>query len=300
MKWLSFAVSRVFRLVPLFYVLVAIMVVLGLARGVTDWTADPVELARRISGWLFFTIRTGPGFDTDETTWLIVGGVAWTLRYEWAFYLALPLAAAIFTKARSWPAAIVAVLAIALLVRATRFYPLQPEHFRAFLGGIVTAYWIRSPRLRQIARSRLFGAAGLAAAVIVLCQYEMTRPDIIALLTLLFIGLTCENPLFKILCAAPLRWMGEISYGLYLLHGLFIWAGVYVFAPLVSGRPVSDLTVCLYAAAATPLLVALATFLNIAVEQPGIDLGRHVANHRWRRGLTNPECRLTNAPSGVR
>ena len=91
--WRRLYVSRVLRLAPLFVVL--------RRRCSGSMALAPSGFRLRVSApravletlqWLTFTIAGMPNLNRAPTS--LIGGPAWSLPYEWWFYLSLPLAGA--------------------------------------------------------------------------------------------------------------------------------------------------------------------------------------------------------------
>jgi peptidoglycan/LPS O-acetylase OafA/YrhL len=90
--------------------------------------------------------------------------------------------------------------------------------------------------------------------------------------------------LFGLLVSRPARRLGDISYGIYLLQGLALVAvlgsGFVHFTALAS--PLYYWSLVLLAEMA---LIAIATLAHVAIERPGIALGRHVVGLLPKRSL---------------
>jgi peptidoglycan/LPS O-acetylase OafA/YrhL len=89
--WKAFFIGRFFRIAPLYYV-VLVFVFLTVAY-LSDWRVvdSPQVISLAVAKWLLFTIPTAAPLNGHTDSWLIMAGVTWSLRYEWCFYLALPL-----------------------------------------------------------------------------------------------------------------------------------------------------------------------------------------------------------------
>ncbi|MBV8652475.1 MAG: acyltransferase, partial [Alphaproteobacteria bacterium] len=98
----------------------------------------------------------------------------------------------------------------------------------------------------------------------------------------------------NLLLAPPLRFLGRISYSLYLLHLIPVY--LISIALVDFGLPYDKLSSQLLDLALTiPSSIALAAFGYWAIERPSIRAGRHVAARlpeAWRqRRFTPPESR---------
>jgi peptidoglycan/LPS O-acetylase OafA/YrhL len=182
--------------------------------------------------------------------------VAWSLSYEIFFYLFLPLLIALL-GIRSWKAkfrpVFFAVIAVAYLGFCfLGFYP-RPR-LVMFLAGILLYDLFRSVPIRQsIMRFVDFG--GLTALVTTFGviyfislspsllrslprfdEYSWTYRELvlyIGFFVFVFCCLKATGILRNIFSWTPLRWLGNMSYSYYLIHGLTLkaaalFAGIFV------------------------------------------------------------------------
>jgi exopolysaccharide production protein ExoZ len=180
--------------------------------------------------------------------------VAWSLSYEWFFYLLLPLVVLSLglckwrRRTRCWFFFSVAVLLLAANIAfpATFYFPSNPgreSHVEAvmFAAGILIFEAIEAQNIWRWkagaldAAALLLGAgAVLAGAIAGIAKLQIAAPDpriseIEALLSAaLFVGysmlvfgaLTPGTMVARALSTDPLRWLGNMSFSFYLIHGL--------------------------------------------------------------------------------
>lgn len=280
MNWGRFYLSRIFRLAPLYLVAIVVLTSIVFARSGGQLLESKRMLATRLVDWLFFTVRFGPDINLFPNTWQIMAGVTWSLRYEWLFYFTLPVLGVVVTGARQWKAVLISVALIALMARLTRFDPLSFTISRAFLGGIVAAHWIRAEKLQALGAHAAFGGFALAClAVVMIANPSGYSTWSLGLLTVFFVAVACDNRLFGFLRGAAARWLGEVSYGIYLLHGILLWVAMRQVLPIfVDPQQLGDGWFWGMAIALVPLLILATSALNLWVERPGIALGRKVAD----------------------
>lgn len=188
--------------------------------------------------------------------------VAWSLSYEMAFYLTLPVVLAA-SGARRWPplARIAALLGAVVLTQVVDW-----SHPRMGMFGC----GMLLVELTALVQGRLRDARWLDALALV------TVPLCVALLlagpswpvhfAALFLGsfVLCaaafgrEGMVARLLSFTPLRWLGNISYSYYLLHGLVL---AVLFVAL---RPVAPLLRAIGGEASYWLLLAPAFLLTVA------------------------------------
>lgn len=276
MDWAGFITARLFRLYPVYLVMLALIVTATFVTAAVHRTHGPVAVP--LIGWLTM-FGTGDMNGVPRTT-LMVAGVTWSLRYEWLFYLALPLLGLVFARTRQPLAAglsVAAILAVIFVLHARYSAGIA----LSFAGGIAAAYYVRRPRLVQAAAGTAPALAALAAllAVIVLLPTAYTWQATLGL-TVFFTVVASGNDLWGLLRRPGLLWLGDITYSIYLLHGFVLWVVFQAWLPGIAGQPGLFLGLVVLIDIA---IVAVATLTFLAVERPGILLGRHVYRRLGQR-----------------
>lgn len=167
--------------------------------------------------------------------------VAWSLSYEMFYYLALPLLVAVFKlRERSSVWRVTFFLAIAVVFASYTVVNDGPVHLIMFISGILLYEALRNSRMRA---SSTAGLVGLIAAPLGMLLPIGEPVGSAVKVGIMFVGffvlcLACfrtpEAWLPKAFSWTPLRWLGNMSYSYYLLHGLVLlggFMGLEIFMP---------------------------------------------------------------------
>ncbi|WP_417070263.1 acyltransferase family protein [Niveibacterium terrae] len=287
LAWTELYLARLARLLPLYVFALLAMLVLCFELSGGRLQLPLLVLAGQLGHWMLFTLIQAPELNAVAASTQMLAGVVWSLRYEWMFYLALPVLALLTGAWRALGAAVFGGGVLALLLWAG-----NPATFAdwsrllCFVGGIIAAWWVRRPALRALARGPVAAVFALLALGGEIAFFDSPFATVPLLgLSVFFVVVASGNELFGLLRLRAAVWLGEISYSVYLLHGLLLWL---VFrhprmAPI--WQQVSLLTYCSTVLGLAMLLVAFASMTCIRIEWPGIRLGRSAClAWRIRRG----------------
>lgn len=264
--WARLLVGRFMRLAPLYLFAMAIMLT------IIAWTTSghlrvPVSsLVKAVASWLSFSIPGRPDINTMPGT-LVTSGVTWSLVYEWFFYLALPALALLFRAG-------VPLLYLGLSaasIAAVSAWNLEWRIAQAFLGGMVASVLVRSETFCRHARKGVFSLLILGCGYMVVTDYISAyerRP--LALLSLVFVLIAAGNDLFGILSRAGSRVLGELAYGIYLLHGILLFTTFQLLLDTHVVQAMSPETHWLLIMALTVALVLICFATFRWIEAPGM------------------------------
>jgi len=199
--------------------------------------------------------------------------VAWSLSYEFFFYLLVPLVIALSAMRRWQPRQRIAFLVFA---SAAGFVAagIYESHVRLlmFVAGMLLYELITLQTRRPPAYSGLFALVVTVIALPALKQLGVPGVWRYVLLYLGFLLLCWEcfarsGVAARLFSWAPLRWYGNMSYSYYLIHGLALKGAFMVFAALF---PFSEWRGLFWLLAAPMFLISLlpAALLFIWVEKP--------------------------------
>jgi len=307
----NFYARRTLRIFPLYYVTLLIFLVIApaIAPRHGGWQPLHYPLARHC--WIWFC-----AYLTDVlVAWkgFLIGGHFWTLAVEEHFYLVWPfLVYRLSSRGLAW-ACLVLILAATVLraglslggVSTTAIYVLTPCRMDGLALGAFLAIAVRQPEglrtLLRVARMVCPLAAVLWVGIMLWdhgwIQYGLVPQTLGYAVTEVFYGcllvftLAWKN-LADAMAAAPLRFLGKISYALYVFHPFVVFLlapafalGAVDHASAVSvwlghlfggtaGLPVLVLDGLVFVVLATGLSVGAAVVSWYALEAPCLRLRR--------------------------
>jgi exopolysaccharide production protein ExoZ len=251
----KFIARRAQRIYPAFLAVLAIYVALSLAL--------PAESKLPSDGaatYLLLNILLLPGIFPIEP----IITVAWSLSYEMFFYLTIPILVAAL-RLRSWSAkqrfALSGAAALCIIMLVSGEY----TRIAMFLGGIMICDAMKFAR----APSARLATAGL---IVMLSTPLLPLPgQAKAMLILVSCCLLCwhcfaaNSLLTQAASWTPLRWLGNMSYSYYLIHGLSLKFAFMVLGVFV--KPGHDLFLVLFLPMLAFTLVPSAV-LFMLIEKP--------------------------------
>lgn len=270
----SFYVRRAFRILPPAFLYIAIVVILGWLGILTA-----VPALEWISSLAFFRNYLPASVEVTDYT-----GHYWSLAVEEHFYLFFPGLLVLIGSRR----ARVVVPALALLVAAWRVIDGRLDLISAVLPtalpslrtdrcidmlllGCTLALLARHPPSRRWLVRLVESPAwyGLVGLYVVMMVYPPRLSQLInAILVPLILFGTVTRPeriVSRLLELAPVRWIGRMSYSIYIWQTLF-FVGLFRPPELLQSFPVNAICV-----------LGLAACSYYLVEKPMIALGRRVA-----------------------
>jgi len=238
--------SRFFRIVPLYFFTVLTVFALSAMKDGASLIEDPARTISQATRWLLFT--AGP-VGKEWTALLIICGVEWTLRYEWLFYFSLPLIRIWIRMGKTASAILIASCVILFFLPKTiaffggledwdlfkveltrqKFFEVYLFFFHTkyllifAIGGIGAWLWERKGPFKKLAQSA-WGSIIAAIAAVAGLLYPNTLDFVhVLIIGVFFIAIALGSDLFGFLRSKGAIVLGEISYSLYLLHGVALY-----------------------------------------------------------------------------
>lgn len=289
--WLRLYVSRLLRLVPLYLFAMALLFVTVAVVSHFALNESPKALATDALRWIGFSFLGVPDLNGVEGTRLILAGVTWSLPYEWAFYLCLPLLSLAIGAIPAFPILMIGIVGILGFMRLHA----SPLFLEIFLSGTVTALLVRSARFRRIAQSKVSSVIAAISIISALTLFPTSYSHIpVALLSLSFALIAGGATLFDALISPLSRALGEMAYSIYLLHGFVL----FVIFNFISGEKYSGTPSPLWHWAlifsVTPVLVLICFATFHFIEKPPMRCTDGVV--RWIRRMMFTRRVVLNEP----
>lgn len=265
--WGKLLISRFLRLVPLYFFIMIIFLVIVAMRSKGMLNEPPQYLMRNIVWWLGFTILGSPNVNGIDHTYTIVAGVTWSLPYEWFFYFSLPLLALTVRVIPPVPYIILGVASsVGLLLWHPLVYPLL-----SFIGGIAASFIVRVIAFRQFAASIVASLCALGFIIAVVIAYPSAYGIVpLLLLSLAFSFIAAGNSMFGALTHPVSRTLGEMAYSIYLLHGIILFIAFTLIIGKNQAMNLSPVTYWTVIVSLTPVLILTSFYTFRFIERPAM------------------------------
>jgi len=267
--WKALYLSRIARLTPLYALVVSVvfLAVFALSDGVIREPAW--DIVAELVQWLAFVCFDRPNINDFPMTWTLIAGVNWTLKYEVLFYLFwVPV---LYGVARLLPpyarfvAALAAIcIAMALLMNGV----LSGMYITHFLGGILVAYAYAISPIRSLMQKMLFRYLAVAAAVLLLFMPDSNNVLALFCALIIFTAIVGGASAYGILATRGALWLGDISYGIYLIHGLVLWFTLYTLRGMFDLQQIGLLSYVAVVVMVVGAVVMLASLSYAKMEKP--------------------------------
>jgi peptidoglycan/LPS O-acetylase OafA/YrhL len=253
-----FLVRRFFRIVPSYWA--AILIYWLACYALPLLRDDYAPFMARLPAYLAFVPEYA---DADGFS---IFTHAWTVGIELKFYLLFPPIAFLMIRRANWRFAAIAIAA-ALFTAQGSF---MPEAYVAVLFGAMLAAALERPRgyafVAKLTRVPAVVPLGLIAGLFTLLHYEDQFTALAAVATyLLAYTIVQAAAVSRLLTWRPLAYLGQRSYGAYLLHFLALRIGYMVFGS--DSASAGFLAACFCLAVTVPA----AEILYRTIERPGRD-----------------------------
>jgi len=240
----KFFTSRIKRLAPLYFFVVSIVLSSALLSGEVS---DISNFALSSLRWMLFIGNYNiDGFNASRVT----SGVEWTLRIEWLLYFSIPV---LFMAKKRFPGkifrylsvlmSILIIFAIAVIIREYGHVYTDPRPVIAFFSGFI-AY--EASKIKFTFSYKITSSIALLLLIIAVftSSNNFMYLCFIVLLTIPFIAICQGGDIFGFLNTKLLLSLGEISYSIYLIHGVILYLSAGLINSLLGYNPLLIFILC--------------------------------------------------------
>lgn len=268
--WTKLFTSRILRIYPAFLLLFIIQIILIFYMSDFQLIESPMYVLKEIIIWLGFSIIDYLPINGYKDTNLMTANVLWTIRYEWVFYFSLPLLSLIISKHK--PNIIIVLFTTTIMFSIAHYIQIQAVFMYAFAGGVLAAFTVNNQSIKQYAKKSITSILILGCFIFVILYFDTAYSIIpICFLTVAFIGIACGNTLFGTLTLKISKLFGQLSYSMYLFHGIVLY---FIFIIVIGSETASKFNIIehwLVVSISSLLVLLIATICFKWIEQPCIN-----------------------------
>lgn len=216
--------GRIRRIIPAYIFSVLLLMLLVFIESGLKVVAPLDELVRQIFTWFLLGVNGAPDVNGVINTGVINAYVFWTLKYEFYFYLSLPLLS-LFIKPVHFT-----LIALSIIFYYTWYLPDKEYVVIYFIVGAICSYANKVKEIEPFVKGRKATAFLLLACFgfFFICHTAYDWFGILMSIPIMFMVLN-GNDIFGLLKTQSLKFLGTISYSLYLLHGIVIYCVHSIF-----------------------------------------------------------------------
>ena len=220
-NWDKLYQSRFKRILPMYIFATLLVIIIAIASSelsLFNIFKSEIENVLKAFGFGFYGY---PDIGGIKNTFIINAYVYWTLYFEWCFYLFLPMLA--FLNKKYKPTTLLILLTVLVFLSEKGFL-----YF--FISGITLAKY--KAHKFQI-NKYIYDIILVVGLLILLNMFKTAFGFKQALIAgICFYCILNGNGLLNYLTALPVRWLGAISYSVYVLHGIVISLAVMIMSAL--------------------------------------------------------------------
>ena len=271
-NWMKLYKSRIFRIYPLYLFAVILISIIIFTQPEYQHNIHLTELLKQYGMWFIYQ---GGNLHTHTHTPLIIAGVDWTLKYEWIFYLSLPFIAFLIMLNR-WVALLFSILGILYFFENKHFFTFETQHLIFFIIGGLTAsiYYYLNHQFITRYIDNIFISITITIALIYTIFYKEIYTTLpIVLISIFFIAIAGGNSFFGLMHKKASLLLGEVSYSIYLLHGVSIYI-LFTLFETVDLHNISSTQHTYMLPLIVILVIIFSVFTYLFIEKPAIDFAK--------------------------
>ena len=169
---------------------------------------------------------------------------------------------------------ILVFLPVFLYFKPIHIVSFNSVHLILFMVGGFTQFFVSIVQFpNKIVKSNALSIVVLILAIMSIGYSRTLSIEHIIIISLFFVFIAIGNDMFGIFSSKPSRMLGEISYSIYLLHGIVLYV-LFTYLKVVN---INNISLNTYMAmmpivGSSVILISSVTFLQI--EKPSINFGR--------------------------
>jgi peptidoglycan/LPS O-acetylase OafA/YrhL len=281
--WAALYKSRIFRIYPLYVFALIVMSLIIFSNTGFQANDSLIALLKQYIKWILFV---GGSINQFSETNLIIAGVEWTLKYEWLYYFLLPLIFYISRSLGRWGLFLLVFLAVFLYYKPVQISPFFSSVYLIFFAIGATVSQISHKYKESFTKKdNLMSTLSLSLFILLLVYPNAFDSIHILMMSILFFLVAIGNSMFGIFSTRAAIVLGEISYSIYLLHGIIL----YIIFTELSPIDISDFTIqefMFFMPILSIVVVVISTITFLTIERPFIQVGRKFKISHFRFTLT--------------
>lgn len=220
-QWINFYIKRIFRIFPIAYLSSILCILIAIYIGYKQGHHFSIKDLQRMFYWFDAGIfNSRPAINGFEHSHLINSGVTWTLRWEWVLYFSLPFITFLTIKIKK-PLLIFLILFTVIFIYSR--YQYNRASFIALfcIGGLTF-------ELKNIINfsinKQFLNIVSVIAFILCIFYGKNHNPYshyLLFLYAIFFFCIAHGADLFGLLRIQGFIRLGDASYSIYLLHGIF-------------------------------------------------------------------------------
>lgn len=273
-SWRDLAVNRILRIYPLYlsFLFLAYLSYFYLYAGESPYYGIATSLKESLS----FIIKPVNGFNLGR----ILGGVQWTLVYETIFYFSLPTLYIILNRKISSVSILCSIpFYLVLWYYEKNTFIINNLFFLFPIGA--ACFYLSKNKITKHLKSRVAGILVIISILTSFIATESYSAIQFALMGFVFLCVSSQNNILGILKAKGLLALGDISYSIYLIHGIILY---YTFSVIEIQKIIPKNELYMYSV--FPLLMVSVVAISCAtyklIEVPSIAVSHKIRNRYFK------------------
>lgn len=273
-NWKYFFISRFFRIAPMYFFSLILIIVSIMHLSYWQLNVLVSDFVKSIVHWCTFTITDTPEINKSQFTNMINAGVTWSLPYEWLFYFSLPIISIFITDKK--PKRRFLFLSLVFIIFFYYNHVIVSYHIFAFIGGAISPFILKYFSINNKIKDTIASVL-VIICLLGICQFNTAKNIYcIILISTVFTLIALGTSIFGILKNSTLRFLGDICYSTYLIHGILLFTTFYFVIWFRNLKTYTPEQYCYVIFLITPILIILSYLSFRFIEKPGMNLSKKI------------------------